>query len=506
MERTKNSIRNISWGIIEKIISIILGFIIRTILIKFLGAEYLGLNSLFGSILQVLNLAELGFGTAIVFSMYKPVAEKNRAKICALMNLYKKVYRIVGLIVAILGLLILPFLDKIINGNPPDGINIYVLYLIYLFGTVSSYWLFAYKNVLLTAHQRNDVFSNINSILNIVKSIVQIIIIVFIKDYYLFVIMIPITSILCNIICALITNNKFPEYNPEGKIEENELKEIKKRVIGLVTQRLCGTTRNSFDSIFLSAFNGLTTVAMYNNYYSIILYIQTFLGIVTSSITASVGNSIATETVEKNYNDMMKFNFMYMWIAGWCTVCLLCLFQPFIKMWMGAEYMFPQYIVVLFCIYFYLTRVGDVRYMYMSAAGIWWEGKHKYFIETIVNVILNFILGKLFGVAGIISATIISLFLVNFLWISGIVYKNYFKGFSQKAFFINHFKYAAITTIACIVTYFCCNYVTTEGIVENLFKMIICCIVPNLIYVLFYRKNKNYNETKIFIKNIVKKK
>ena len=315
MGRTKNAVRNIRWGLIEKIMTVILGFSTRTVLIKIIGSEYLGLNSLYSSILQVLNFAELGFGSAIVFSMYKPIADKDCKKICALMNLYKKVYRVIGGIIAIIGLAILPFLEKIINGTYPNDINIYVLYLIYLFGTVSSYWMFAYKNVLLTAHQRNDIYSNINAIINMTKSIIQIILIILAKNYYLFVIMIPITSIMSNIVCAIITDKKFPEYKPEGKLTKKEINDIKKRVFGLMTQRICATTRNSFDSIFLSIFAGLTTVAIYNNYYSIITYITSFLGIIISSITASVGNSIVTETVEKNYNDMNKFNFMYMWIT-----------------------------------------------------------------------------------------------------------------------------------------------------------------------------------------------
>lgn len=504
MERTKNAVRNIRGGVIEKIITIILGFITRTVLIKVLGSEYLGLNSLYSSILQVLNFAELGFGSAIVFSMYKPIANNDKKTICALMNLYKKVYRIVGIVIAVIGLAIVPFLENIIKGTPPSDINIYVLYLIYLFGTVSSYWLFAYKNVLINAHQRNDIGSNLNSIINIIKSIVQIVFVILAKNYYLFVIMIPIASITGNIICAGIVDKKYPEYKPEGKLSKEEIRDIKKRVYGLMTQKICGTTRNSFDSIFLSAFNGLSTVGIYNNYYSIMSYVQVFLSIITSSITASVGNSIATESVEKNYNDMMKFNFMYMWISGWCTVCMLCLYQPFVKIWMGTDYMFPFYIVIFLCIYFYMLRAGDIRYTYMSAAGIWWEGKSKYVIETILNISLNYFLGKYFGVGGIILATVISLFLVNFLLITGILYKNYFKRYSQKEFFINHLIYALTTILACGVTYYCCSWLQVEGFIGILIKAVICCIVPNIIYVIFYRKNKNYDATIAFVKNIVK--
>lgn len=504
MERTKNAVRNIRGGIIEKIVTILLGFLTRTILIKFLGSEYLGLNSLFSSILQVLNLAELGFSTSILFSMYSPIANNDTEKICALMNYHKKVYRIIGLVIAIIGLSLIPFLDKIIKGSPPEGINIYILYLIYLFGTVSSYWMFAYKNILLNAHQRNDIYSKVNSTLNICKSIFQILFIIFLRDYYLFVIMIPITSIITNIICAIIANKKYPEYKAKGKLNKEEIATNRKKVFGIFTQKICGQTRNSFDSIFLSMFGGLTQVAIYNNYYSIFGYVRTFLVIITSSITAGAGNSIATESVEKNYKDMLKFNFMYMWIVGWFTACLLCLYQPFFKIWLGTEFMFPFYMVILFCIYFYLHSVGDIRYMYMEAAGIYDKEKYKYIIETITNILLNYFLGKYFGVLGIILATIISMFFINFLWISGIVFKHYFKKYSQKEFFINHFIYAFITSIGCVITYYTCSWVMIEGIIGLILKAIICCIIPNLIYIAVYRKNKYYKEAKKFVKTYFK--
>ena len=163
--------------------------------------------------------------------------------------------------------------------------------------------------------------------------------------------------------------------------------------------------------------------------------------------------------------------------------------------------MFPMYIVILFCVYFYLTKISDIRYMYMSAVGIWGEEKYKYVIETITNIILNYVLGRFFGVSGIILATIISLFTINFLWITGTLYNNYFKNKSKKEFFKNHFIYAIITTTACITTYCCCNFILIEGIIGIMLKAILCCIIPNLIYVFFYRKNKYFKETILFIKS-----
>ena len=169
MQRTKNAVRNLVFGFINKMIIMLFPFVIRTIIIRELGAGYLGLGSLFTSILQVLNLAELGFSSAVVFCMYKPIAEKDSETICALLNLYKQIYRIIGIVILVIGLALTPFLPYLIKGTVPNGINIYILYYIYLFNTAITYFLFAYKSTLLVAHQRNDVVSNISSLTNILQ-------------------------------------------------------------------------------------------------------------------------------------------------------------------------------------------------------------------------------------------------------------------------------------------------------------------------------------------------
>ena len=192
--RTKNGIRNIGSGIINRILLIVFPFITRTILLYSLGSEYLGLNSLFTSILTVLNLAELGFGSALVFSMYKPIAENDKKKICALLSVYKKIFVTIGILIAILGIAITPFIPKIINGDIPTNANIYILYIIYLSNTVVSYIFFAHKRALLIAYQRNDIVTNINSVISILLYCIQTVILLLYHNYYLYILFMPIFS------------------------------------------------------------------------------------------------------------------------------------------------------------------------------------------------------------------------------------------------------------------------------------------------------------------------
>lgn len=507
MQRTKNAIRNIIFGFGNKVIVLFFPFIIRTIMIKVLGAEYLGLNSLFTSILQVLNLAELGFSSAIVFSMYKPIAEKDTITICALMNLYKKIYRIIGLIVLIIGIGLLPFLNFFIKGDYPSDINIYLLYLIFLANTVITYFLFAYKTTLLTAHQRSDITSNINSIISILQYIIQIIVLCVLKNYYLYAIITIIATVFNNIVGTIIVDKKYPQYSAKGTISKKISNDIKKKVSGLMIQRICATTRNSLDSIFISAFIGLNAVAIYTNYYSIINAIVGILGIITSAITAGIGNSIVLESEEKNYRDMNKFNFIYMWISGWCTVCLASLFQPFMKIWMGDNYMFGYEMVILLCIYFYSMEMGVIRGAYSDAKGLWWENRYRAILESVVNIILNIVLVNWLGIYGVVLGTNISLLIINFGYGSQILFNYYFTKEKVSEYFKSHAIYAMVTVFISIITVKLCSFINIEGIFNFIIKLCICFLIPNILYFVIYRKSKQFYEAKNFIfNNILNKK
>ena len=329
IERTKNAARNIFTGTILKIYQIIVPFLMRTALIYFLGIEYLGLNSLFTSILQVLNLAELGIGSAMVFSMYRPIAEDDTTKICALMHLYKIYYRVIGIIVCLLGICLLPFIPNLIHGDIPADINVYILYLMNLAATVLTYWLFAYKNSILSAHQRVDVSNRISLLIETIKYALQFMTLWISKNYYYFVIIVLFTQVLSNIVTAVIADKMYPQYQAKGKLPKNEIKIINKRIRDLFTAKLGSVIVNQVDTIVISAFLGLTMLAIYQNYYYLVSAISGFIAVIFGACTAGIGNSLIVETKEKNFKDLEKFTFIILWMAGVCTACFLGLFQPF---------------------------------------------------------------------------------------------------------------------------------------------------------------------------------
>ncbi len=504
IDRTKNATRNIFWGLINKSITLLLPFVLRTIMLKVMGSDYLGLNNIFTSILQVLNLAELGFSSAVVFSMYKPIAEDDKPTICALMNFYKTVYRVIGIVVLVVGIILLPFIRFLIKGPTPPDVNLYILYLIYLVNTALSYFLFAYKSALLNAHQREDIHSNINSIVFIVQYGLQIAAIILFKNYYIFILIQPLFTVASNIITAVITKRYYPEYICKGHLDKEIISQIKHQVGGLMIQKLCITTRNSLDSIIISAFLGLTSVTIYNNYFYIISSLHAVLGIILNSLRAGVGNSITVESIEKNHNDMHKFMFIYAWIAGWCTICLACIYQDFMVLWAGEELLFPVYMMIAFCVYFYLMSLGDIRNLYMTGAGLWWEGRYRSIMESVANLVLNITLGYFFGVFGIIIATILSLFIINFGYGSHIVFKFYFKNGKLGYFFAKHALYAFITLIVGSITYFLCSFIPLTGVAALLVKGCVCVLVPNIFYLIIYCRTKLFKESIKVGQNVIK--
>lgn len=484
--RTMNAKRNSIWGLINKMVMLLLPFFVKSAIIQLVGVEYLGISGLFTSILNVLNITELGFGNAIVYSMYKPIAEDNKEEICALLNFYKKIYRIIGVFILVAGLLCLPFLPVMIKSGLPEGMNMYVLYLMYLINACVSYWLFSYKRCLLHAHQREDVLSKVSSIINILLNIIQLLLLFLFKNYYLFVVAIPIITICHNLVDGYIVEKMYPEYREKGNLKKGKIKDIRKQVVGLSAMRIATISRNSLDSIVISAFLGLSMVAVHNNYFYIINALSGIMAVLTDSIAAGIGNSIASESKEKNHLDMRKINMAYMSITGVFAACLICLYQPFMKLWVGEELVLKNGIMGLYVLYFYVARIPNIAGRYFDSAGLWWQGKWKCFVETGVNLVLNIGLGYKFGISGIIMATIISALVINVPLTVNILFKNYFKT-SRKKFYKDHGVMLVGNAVAAVAAWFICSLLPGfPGLWGQLLGLAIRGIIAVLVWIVVF--------------------
>lgn len=501
IQRTKNTMMSIVFGTVYKIITIVLPFASRTVILYVLGKEYLGLSSLFSSILSFLSLAELGVGAAMIFSMYKPIAENDFGTMRALMNLYRKIYRIIGAVILGLGLVLMPFLKVLIKGDVPADINLYLLYFLYLFNSVLSYWLFAYKNAVIMAHQRNDINSKIGIVITPISYIVMLGSLIITKNYYAYVIWMPVVTIVTNILQALYVNKNFPELKPEGEVAPELKKSITKKVAALIGTKLNTIVLNAADNIVMSYFLGLGVIAVYGNYYYIMSSIITFLAIVYSSMTAGLGNSLVTENMEKNYNDFNKFSFINAWIVGWCSVCLACLYQPFMRIWVGGSMLFSTEIMLLFAVYFYIYQIRKIPITYKDAAGIWWEDRFRPYVCMVVNVVFNIVTVQLIGVAGIILSTVLSL-VISIPWENYTIFKYVFK-MSSIRYYLKMAYYFASTVLGGALTYYICSLLG-DSIPWFLCKMAICVVVPNAVFIAANIKRREFKESIQFFKSLLK--
>lgn len=503
IERTKNTVAGAFWGLVEKISSILLPFIVRTVLIKKLGSEYLGLSSLFSSILEVLNLTELGFGSAAVFAMYKPIAEDDYCTTGAILEYLKKIYRLIGVVTIVVGGAFLPFLRYTISNGVPNDINIYLLYMIYVFNTAISYLLYAHKQSLLSALQLNYITNKISFFTNTMMRLCQIVLLLLVPNYYIYVILIPLFTIVSNVVCSFIVDKDYKKWFGYGQLNTTIRDDIKGRLFPLMSTKLATVLVNSADTLVISAFLGLTEVAIYNNYYYIMSSISGFLIVVYGAMQAGIGNALVVDEHEKIIADFKKFQFINNWVVTTFTVCLLCLYQPFMELWVGQKLMLPFDMVILFCIYFYANTIQRIVVIYKDAAGIWREDMLRCYLSCGLNLIINIISVQYIGLYGVIGSSVIAN-LVGLPWMAYILFKTVFKEKSGK-FYLQEVRDACGAIVICFIVLNCCRIVP-YGFWGILVRLVICVFLSNLLLLIFNFRSTEFEASKKWIFGILKRK
>ncbi|MCD8291243.1 MAG: oligosaccharide flippase family protein [Prevotella sp.] len=315
-------------------------------------------------------------------------------------------------------------------------------------------------------------------------------------------------NVMINIITMLYARKWYPDYVCRGKISADQKQKIKKNVFGLMISKIGTATRTSIDSVFISAVMGLTAVAIYNNYYYIMSGVSGFLSIITTSLSAGVGNNIVVNTLAKNHSDMKNMMFVFGWLTAFCTSCLVGLYQPFMYMWQGGSMILPNYTMLIFCLYFALNIMGIIPSVYYTAAGLFWEMRYASFLEAIANIVLNFIFVHLWGIFGIVLATVVSIFVFNNIFVIHVLYKFLFKGFSKMKIYKEMLGYYVMTLVSSVIVYFLCDLMPLKGLGHFGIRILICLLIPNILFFIVYHKNERTKwmfKMLIQVKGIIKK-
>ena len=487
--RTKNVSRNAAVAVICQVTNLLLLFVTRTIFIKVLGAEYLGVNGLFTNILTILSFAELGIGNAIVFSMYKPLAIGDTNKIKSLMRLYRKAYILIGIIVAGVGISVIPFLDIIIKGKPDIPESISLLYVLFLVNTVVSYF-FAYKRSIIVADQKNYIVLVVAQVAVITKTALQIGFLFLTHQYITYLGIQILFTIIENGICSIIADRLYPYLKePATPLDKTESKQIFTNVRALALYKFGTVILNGTDNILISALISVRDVGLASNYVLLATSCNSILQRITEVFISSVGNLNATEGSDKQYDIFKKLFFLTSWMFGFASVGLLTVTQHFIRVWIGDEYLLTK--IVLFAIVseFYVKGVHSVAYTYRSTLGYFVEGKWSAILASVINLVLSIILCKRMGIAGIFIATPIARILSIGIVDPVLIFN---KGFKRNVFeyYLTYLMYLLVYSgIGLFCSYILC-FISVKGWIGVFIDILVVTVLFNSSVILVFHRTK----------------
>lgn len=504
MSRTNNMIRNVSWSFIGQGLGILASFIVRIFFIRILGSTYLGLDGLFSNILTILSLSELGVGTAITYSLYKPLAEKNEELLKSLMALFKKVYTVIGIVIFGIGFGLTPFLSFFIN-DMPDISGIQIIYMLFVTNTAVSYF-FSYKRNLILADQNRHIETIYRYGFYIAMNFIQIIYLILSRDYFGYLIIQVIMTILSNWALSRKADKMYPFLKDKKikKLAKKETDEIVKNTKGLMIQKVGNVVVNSTDNIIISKFVSLVSVGLYSNYRLVIYALTMVINQIYNSLTPGIGNFFIDQDESRRIELFNKSNFITFWLAYFCSICLIVLFNDFIYIYAGKDYLFGLSVVFIIVFNFYITTMRKVVISFREAAGLFYKDRYRTVFEVICNLVVSIALAIKFGVLGVFIGTVVSYFSLSF-WVE--VYVLFKDGLKSKVsvYFIDYFKKMLFTLVIGFGLYYLCSFITGNLLFKFIIKCFLCLIIPNLVFIFVYRKCDEFKYFKTLFLDIVNK-
>lgn len=509
--RTENFVKNATFGVVLQLFSLILSFIVRTVFIKCLSNDYLSINGLFSNIINTLSFIELGFGTALIYMLYKPVAEANVEKIKTITKYYKKVFTIIGILMFVIGLSIIPILKYIIKDPPMIDENLNIIYIVFLINTCFSYF-FSHKMAVINAHQQNYKIIICNQIAKTVQCIMQILVLVMLRNYMLYLGIQFICTIFNYILINIQANKMYPYLKDKNVIdmEENDKKEIKNKVKSLILYRLEPTLLNNSDNIIISSFLGVSFVGIYSNYYLITNYLYLFINQITNSLETSIGNLNATSDKKNKEETFYKVLFLCFFIYGITCVLLMGLINDFINIWIGKEYLFSNFVVFTIILSIYINGVHFPCYSFRTTSGLFEKTKLVPLIEVIINIVISIILAKYMGVAGVFLGTSLSKLLTFFWTDPKLLYENMFEKNHIKKYYYKYIYYFFVTSLVGTIVFIISKFMPASNYFMIIIKFIVLGIVTLLMFIGLTVKTNEYKDFSIIVKqklldNIIKK-
>ncbi len=495
MARTQNSIRNIFAAMVGQLGGVLVNLLARVFFLHYLNHTYLGLNGLFTNVLTMLSLVELGVGPAMAYSLYKPLADGDIERIKSHMAFYKKAYITIGLCIAALGLIFLPFYTVFMD-EVPDIPHMNIIYLLFVGNTVVSYF-YSYKRALIVCDQKKYIETSVHYGAYFILNVVQIIFLALTSNYVLFLVLQMLSTWLENLILARKADKLYPYLQDKDvkPLSKTDSQVIFRNVAAMSMHKIGAVVVNSTDNILISKLIGIATAGLYNNYYTIIHPLQTITNQIFESIVASVGNLKATvkggdlSHLKETFNDVFFFAF---WIFTFCSICLLNLLHPFIEfLWLrNRGWLLDNLTLYVLVLNFYLYGMRRPVLTFRDATGAFWNDRFKPVFESIINLAASILLAKHFGLSGIFLGTLVSTVTTS-LWVEPyVLYHNVFY-LPLRDYFMRFIGYTAVGLVLTLITTWCCGLVG-YSLLSLIPRAIICLILPNVLLFLCFRKTKEF--------------
>lgn len=506
--RLKYSMINGLVALSTQVLMIILNFISRSLFISILGIEYLGINGLFSNILTFLSLSELGIGTAITFSLYKAVSDKNQYNINALITLYSRVYACIAIVVFVLGIILSIFLEYLIIDNPFDIDYLRIAFLLFVLNSAVSY-LWSYRSCIVFVNQKDYILKLISFTSNITCIIIQIILLKITQNYIVFLIIQLLFTIINNFIQSIISKKMYPNVvcNKKYKLCKNDLNDIIKRIKSLFIHSISSTITFGTDNIIISKFIAIKYVGLYSNYQMIINAVNNIVVQFFNGITASMGNLISSESTEEVYRVYKKLNFICFWIYSFLFTILCTIINTFILLWIGDNALLEYSTVIVLLINFYIMGLRQPIFMVRNCAGLYTKDKIAAILKPMINLSSSIILANKIGLIGVFIGTLVSS-IVSDVLISPYYLNKYFFENKYNIYLVNYLKQIFITLFSTIVTIIICDFLvdSNNNYIVFVNRTIISCIVPNIIIYILYRNTEEYNYFKKIVHKLINKK
>ena len=505
--RTLNSMVNLASGFLYRMAVTLSGFVVRSVFVHYLSTDYLGINGLYSNILSMLSLADLGFGTAMNFCLYKPLAQKDDDKLIQLLALYKKVYAVVGTVIFGLGISLVPFLNVLIKDTPDiSGLTFY--YILYLLDSCMSYWFFAYRNSLISADQKAYIVSNYQTAFTLIKSVLQIILLAVFRNFTVYLL----TQIACtaaqNTALAIRAKKMYPVLGRKSgeNLPGDEKKAIFRNVGALSLNRIAHVALNGTDSMIISAFIGVRWVGLLSNYSIVTEAITGILTQITGAMTSSLGNFFAKEASEDGYHMFHRIVFLNYWLYGFSFVAFITLLNPFVTVWLGEAYVLSQAIVIAIAINFFVAGVMNTLWTFRSTLGLFAQGKYRPLIVAAINIVLSICLSFRWGVFGVLIATSISRACVNLWYDPWLIHREGFHR-SVRPFFNTYLKRILLLIAIAGLMRLVSGVVFRDGITIWNFAVMVCitAVVPNGIMLLIFHNTDEYRYFRDLLWGMLKK-